>query len=98
MLAEKRNRLSGIVIHRQNSYDPRSRRSQREVQSREPVNKGKNLPVVHTAYVYSLATFILVRSQRTDSKWACNFCDACPRVFICSLFNKLSADEWLDDT
>jgi hypothetical protein len=43
----KRYRLSGILIQRQNPYSPRSRQCAggREAQSREPFNKGKNLPV-----------------------------------------------------
>jgi hypothetical protein len=37
-----------ILIYRQNLYAPRSRRFtvRREAQGREPVNKGKNLPVL----------------------------------------------------
>jgi hypothetical protein len=38
-----------MLIHRQNSYAPRStpRIGHREAQSREPINKGKNLPEYH---------------------------------------------------
>jgi hypothetical protein len=40
---------SGILSHRQNSYALRSRlcTGHREAQSREPVNKGKNLRVLY---------------------------------------------------
>jgi hypothetical protein len=43
----KSYRPSGMLIHRQNSYAPRSRlcAGPRESQNREPVNKGKNLLV-----------------------------------------------------
>jgi hypothetical protein len=40
---------TGILVHRQNSYVPHSRRctGRWEAQSREPVNNGKNLPVYY---------------------------------------------------
>jgi hypothetical protein len=50
---------SGILIHQQNSYSPRSKRrtGRREAQSRELVNKVSNLPVyVHTSLPECRAT------------------------------------------
>jgi hypothetical protein len=50
-LHSKRYRQSGILIHQQNSYAPRSRRctGRREAQNPEPVNKVKKnfLHIVH---------------------------------------------------
>jgi hypothetical protein len=43
----ERYRPTGMLIHRQNSYAPRTSR-------REPVNKGKNLPVFANYSVHSV--------------------------------------------
>jgi hypothetical protein len=50
-LNSKCYRPSGILIHRQNSYTPSSRRciGRRGVQRREQVNKIKNIPVLFDA-------------------------------------------------
>jgi hypothetical protein len=49
-------RPSGILIHQQNSYPPRRRRraGRREAQSREPVDRGKNLLYIVTDLINAL--------------------------------------------
>jgi hypothetical protein len=58
-LHSKRYRPSGMLIHRQNLYVPRSKRRtrRREAQSREPVNKVKKETLCNTATAWSV-TFI----------------------------------------
>jgi hypothetical protein len=66
LLHSKRYWPTGILIHRQNSYVPHSRRctGRREEQSYEPVNKGKNLRVYEElSDVLRLSLFLVWRRK-----------------------------------
>jgi hypothetical protein len=56
---------SGILIHQQNLYVPRSQwhTSHREAQSRKLVSKVKNLPLYYNQFLPPLLTFVVHLSQ-----------------------------------